>query len=557
MKLTFKIILLTLLALVCCALLASCGASDDAEITALSFGYLTESDYNDGSFSENAIAKQVDPVMETAYYMVIDFRIKANTNNKGKNSVKIETLVSDGLALTVAVQDAPTGNFGTEQNDDGSRSYRLFYSVPTDKQEEKSVRTILKLIPAGGGETNVTVSVSGGNGSTVVGQASESTTFYPKTLNLAFAMQDDGTYAVSGMGDCTGEKIIIPSVYRGASVTAIGANAFRNHDEITSISIPDSIKSIGAEAFKGCTGLESFLVPGGVTSIGFSAFYSCTNLTSMTLPFVGSSADGTENTHFGYIFGASTYDTQQFYIPPFLKTVTVDGAVTSIGNFAFSDCTGLMDIVISGSVKSIGASAFSGCSGLTDITVSEGVQSIGDSAFSGCVGLTGIAIPDSVTNVRAAVFVDCVNLKQISVNASNAYYYSENGVLFNKATKELICYPQGKTETSYSIPSGVTSIGDRAFYGCNRLVVITVPGGVTSIDSHAFYGCGSLTSIVIPDDVTSIGFSAFGNCGSLNVITYTGITAQWKAITFASGWNLNTGNYSVICTDGTLPKSGS
>ena len=73
--------------------------------------------------------------------------------------------------------------------------------------------------------------------------------------------------------------------------------------------------------------------------------------------------------------------------------------------------------------------------------------------------------------------------------------------------------------TSVTIPDGVTSIGDVAFYGCSGLTSITIPNSVTSIGESAFYGCFSLASVTIPDGVTRIGELAFGRCSSLTSIT--------------------------------------
>ena len=252
MKNTFKILPFILIALICCSFLTSCNKSD-AEITDFSFGYLTASAYNNGRFSEESITKQIDSNMETVCYMVIDFKVKAPVRNKGEHSIKIATRVSDGSALAVSVQEAPTGKFETAQNKDGSTSYTLTYSVPESKKKVKEIRTILQLTPTDGGETKITVSVSGAGETVLKGQATENKTFYAKTLNLDFTLQSDNSYAVSGIGTCVGTDIVIPGTYQGQPVKAIAANAFQNHTEIKSISIPASVTGIDPSAFYGCS----------------------------------------------------------------------------------------------------------------------------------------------------------------------------------------------------------------------------------------------------------------------------------------------------------------
>ncbi|MGN0469401.1 MAG: leucine-rich repeat protein [Acutalibacteraceae bacterium] len=85
--------------------------------------------------------------------------------------------------------------------------------------------------------------------------------------------------------------------------------------------------------------------------------------------------------------------------------------------------------------------------------------------------------------------------------------------------------------TSVTIPDSVTSIGDRTFYGCTALTSVTIPDSVTSIGSEAFYYCYILESIKIPDSVTSIGKAAFAYCYSLESITipYGVISIGYKA----------------------------
>ena len=79
--------------------------------------------------------------------------------------------------------------------------------------------------------------------------------------------------------------------------------------------------------------------------------------------------------------------------------MTIPDSVTSIGEYAFSDCAGLTAVTIPDSVTSIGDFAFSGCAGLTAVTIPDSITSIGRYAFSGCTGLASVTIPTSVTEI--------------------------------------------------------------------------------------------------------------------------------------------------------------
>ena len=318
---------------------------------------------------------------------------------------------------------------------------------------------------------------------------------------------NSNTYSVS---DYTGSQstVIIPSKYKGYDVT-----------------------SIGNSAFSGCSGLTSITIPDSVTSIGNSAFSGCSALTSITIPFVGATKDGTSNTHFGYIFGASSPFYNDDYVPTSLKTVVITGG-TSIGDCAFYWCSVLTSITIPDSVKSIGDYAFYWCSVLTSITIPDSVTYIGAYAFENCDGLTSITIPDSVTSIGSSAFRRCSGLTSItipdSVTSIGDYAFYWCSVL-----------------TSITIPDSVKSIGDYAFYWCSGLTSITIPDSVTSIGKSAFSGCSRLKSITIPDSVTSIGDYAFNGCTVLTSIKYRGTSSQWSSIKKYESWNKNTGSYTI------------
>ena len=194
--------------------------------------------------------------------------------------------------------------------------------------------------------------------------------------------------------------------------------------------------------------------------------------------------------------------------------------VTAIGENCFQYLN-ILSVKIPASVTSIDANAFAFCRSLRNVTFEANSQltSIRDFAFTECTSLASITIPSSVKSIGYDAFAECTSLTSIMVDENNTVYSSVDGVLFKNSGKELIKYPTGKTSTSYSIPDSVTSIGYQAFHRCTSLESITIPDSVTSIGYQTFYGCTSLKSISIPDNVASIGESAFSYCTSLKSIS--------------------------------------
>ena len=93
------------------------------------------------------------------------------------------------------------------------------------------------------------------------------------------------------------------------------------------------------------------------------------------------------------------------------SSVTYNGktySVTTIGSYAFMDCSGLTSVNIPNSVKVIGDQAFQSCTSLTSITIPEGVTRINNYAFADCSGLTSVTIPNSVTSIGYGAFWQCI-----------------------------------------------------------------------------------------------------------------------------------------------------
>jgi hypothetical protein len=290
-------------------------------------------------------------------------------------------------------------------------------------------------------------------------------------------------------------------------------------------------------------GCNSSTIPASVESIGEGAFSNCTGLTSIEIP----------------------------------------ASVTSIGDDAFEGCTGLTSIVIPASVTSIGANAFMYCESLTSVTVYAQSCSLGTEAFDGC-NLTNIYVfSDLVDTYKGAEnwsdYADIItempnpngkcgdNVRWVLTGESSNYTLTISGTGAMKdygAPDDLPWKDYRSSITSVVIEDGVTSIGDYAFEGCNNanLTSVTIPASVTSIGDFAFGYCTYLASVTIPvASLTYYGVSAFDNTADgLKIYVPGSALSTYKA---ATNWSAYKDNFVGVYTltydlaGGTLPAGKS
>ena len=285
------------------------------------------------------------------------------------------------------------------------------------------------------------------------------------------------------------------------------------------------------------------------------------------------------------IIGIGTFSGTELIIPSVIDgyTVTVIGSQAFAGLDYDSAEWYVTRIVIPDSVLEIQDNAFVGCVNAESIEIGSGLMLIYPMAFPYSVGFGEILVPASLTT--------------ITISTNNPYYCSVDGIVFSKDMTAIVCYPAGKTETSYTIPSTVTIIDYGAFVGCLNLTAVELHEGVTEIREAAFAMCSNLTSIDLPDglttisalafmssgltsleipegvtrigemafnycfmmtsikipaSVTAINLQAFYGCYNLTTIYFEGTMEQWNNIEKGEMWSEPAFTYNVICTDGEI-----
>lgn len=344
-------------------------------------------------------------------------------------------------------------------------------------------------------------------------------------------------YAISGyLGEeenliIDGTIVIEDTVYE---IIAILDGAFMNNTLLKSVNIVSGIKSIGKSAFRNCANLTSVIIGDSVNTIGSYAFYQCALLNNLTF--------------------------------------AEEGSLTSIGNYAFSNATSLVDLVIPGSVENIGIFAFAFNSSLYNLTINNGVKNVGNNAFEGCTSLVKATLPESIESIGSYVFNKCDRLIYLVFDSENVPTINANtfdgvidGIYFfvpsvsaklyrmdsiwrnhitqiiavdnicavtnyekyviaqtNASKYELIAYLGTDLDKDVVIESNISediiveSIGEYAFG--QFVEKITLSEGIKEIGARAFTYAVNLDTIILPKSMEIIGDNAFENLSKLSVV---------------------------------------
>ena len=359
-----------------------------------------------------------------------------------------------------------------------------------------------------------------------------------------------------------------------AGTETINESAFSGNTNLESVKIPASVNLIDTNAFNGCTSLSKVEFTGTSSEalvIGKAAFNGCSSLASITLPARTSAIE--ENAFYGarslsnITFGnagetsqLSSIGTSAFYRTGFIR-FTVPEGVRTLGDSVFGGCPNLQTVTLSEGLISMGNTVFSGSTALDTVSFPASLQTIGTGLFNNCSSLRHVnfATGSQIKTIPADTFRGCTALESITLPASltaiagreedNSSSYglfqgltNLTSVTFEEGSKCLeigLSAFEDSGITNFTIPSSVTTIRDRAFYG-TALKDIVIPRTISRLDGFSFANCQQLETVTIEAELTEILDSTFENCTSLSSINIPASVEYIAETAFSNCGNLMT-----------------
>lgn len=394
------------------------------------------------------------------------------------------------------------------------------------------------------------------------------TRFEVEEGNLYLKAVDGVLYTRSGT-----QLVRAPAGYQGPltipqGVVSIKDNGANGCQYITQVSFPDSLVQLGDYAFNNCSGLTKVSLPGQLRYMGDRVFLDCQNLTTISLP------DGVNGvgqyTFEGTAFykDESNWDKGVLYLGNYLlyggrfegSSYTIRQGTKYIAPSAFQYINNAK-FVIPESVERIGSNAFGKtapnnitfpskgidldlCLGYSSwattvqnhifstenltvsnntLTIPEGTLSLAQESIQNATPFKTLYLPASVEMVSSYPYdVDSVIFEEYAIDPNNQHYTVVDGVLYTKDMKTLVSCPPGKAVVT--LPEGVVTIANTAFYQNHALTKVTFSSTVRTIGRMAFASCWGLKEVELNKDLTFVwaisNMDAFYQCGDLQRLTF-------------------------------------
>ena len=365
------------------------------------------------------------------------------------------------------------------------------------------------------------------------------------------------------------QELFIPD-----GITMIQDDAFRNCDDLISVTIGNDVVHIGNDAFYDCENISSVVIGNGITYIGEYAFNSCENLNTLSLgcmlenigknsltsnsiksitltaksldEYCHSTAnnvlynsyrnsvnyvprniviDGKEINTIEIPNTIDTISERLFYNCDMLQKIVIPTGIKHISDNAFNDCDSTTSIIIGENVNAIGNNAFYSCDLLNSVIIGNGIRHVGNSCFSQCKKLANITIGSSLETIGSDFVRDCP-LKLITLTSHSLEEYCNsitNKILYNNgwagssAARKVVI--NDEEITLLNIPSSVDTISERLFWNCDDLIDVTISNNTTYIAKSAFDESNNITNVTIGNGIKTIDDNAFRLCGKLANLT--------------------------------------
>ena len=317
--------------------------------------------------------------------------------------------------------------------------------------------------------------------------------------NVTYRLYSDGALFITGTGPIWDFDLDPESSY---------ASPFMNDKRITSVEIGEGVTRVGSFAFFGCSNLGSVIYPSTLKELGA---------------------------------GCYAYRDK-------IRSASLSDTIETVEDQVYYGCENLESIEISAGVKSIGTGNFNNCPALKEILVDEANRYYANDSYGvlynkdmtrlirypDALEMSVYTIGKAVEQIDNRAFYDSVNLAGVYVDPNNPNYSSDDrGVLFNKDKTVLIRYPAGNNSLTYTIPDGVKSIANGAFYDCRNLVSVVMPDSVEELGFESFSYCHDLVSVSMSSNINELGNDAFENCVSLQtIIVPSGVETIGKNVFF-------------------------